>query len=175
MTSKVICLKHYSQIVFLGDVNLLSNDVLLSLKDKLKERLEHLRSWSVLSESLSDEDSIDEIESELSQQESGEVMLALKLTVDTLMNPKDLIHSIEDSLSRHLNEDRASGNIGECLPDGLGLQLFIPKFTSELGCEEEVLCKACGGLFIVSDSGVSNHVDCDMNIDHEVDADHVAY
>lgn len=36
------------------------------------------------------------------------------------------------------------------------------------------ICDECGRNFVITDEGISNHIDDDGNYDYDMDADHVA-
>lgn len=41
--------------------------------------------------------------------------------------------------------------------------------------DEELLCHVCGQFMRIDSAGISNHVDENGTVNHEADADHVAY
>ncbi|WP_210499441.1 hypothetical protein [Vibrio crassostreae] len=163
-------LKSYLRISFDGQPS-----ELMPLKKAILERIEFLRRESVLSHNLGEEDSVDKVNVLLCEYEDGTVVLAVKADVESTMTPLEIEKAIEKSLVDELNESKAGGCFADAVGDNNGISLISPIITYVTNDEENLLCHACGGMFIVDENGVSTHVDADLNTLFDDNLDHAPH
>lgn len=137
----------------------LSDEVMVAIREKITMALE------------TDE------EIEFAPREDGEALSREgSCANDYTLNPQHMSCWITvDSMSVHVS--RAGGVTVNIYRKGDEMDAPVAEVSTpliEAGADDHMRCTQCDALMMVTETGVSHHVDKDENIDHDADADHVA-